>query len=308
MLSQSTAEGAAGFAGAFAAAQPFRHVVIENFFAPEVARDLVRDFPAFRAENARNELGETGRKAVVQDLQSISPFYRQVGEYLASADFLRTISVVTGIPDLKYDRRMFGGGTHENLDGQELDPHVDFNMLHGWHRRLNVIVYLNEEWHDEWGGAIELHSDPRNPDHDRIQSILPAYNRAVIFETNEHSWHGFRKIVLPPDKRHLSRKSLSIYLYTADRPAAEKAPPHGTFYVSRPLPAHIVAGHTMTSADVAEVRELMQRRDKMIELLQREQLEASRKLAPFRRLFEIPLLGTAIRGGWGLMRRLSQHN
>ena len=61
----------------------------------------------------------------------------------------------------------------------------------------------------------------------------------MLFETNEYSWHGFPRIALPEDKRHLSRKSISIYLYTKDRPEGEIAPSHGTFYVQRPLPANV---------------------------------------------------------------------
>lgn len=72
------------------------------------------------------------------------------------------------------------------------------------------------------GGCIELHSKPRHPEFDEIKSFLPLFNRAVIFETSEYSWPGFSAIRLPQGKKHLSRKSSSIYLYTKDRPAEEE--------------------------------------------------------------------------------------
>jgi len=84
----------------------------------------------------------------------------------------------------------------------------------------------------------------------RITSFLPIFNRALLFETNESSWHGFPIIDLPPDKQHLSRKSISVYFYSRDRPKDEIAPEHGTFYVQRPLPFRIAAGHVLTDADI----------------------------------------------------------
>lgn len=298
------------YAKAFAENDPFRHVVIEDFFRPDVADKLIEQFPVFEAENALNEMGKPGGKAVVEDLQSISPFYAQVGDYLASREFLAAMSAITGVPGLQYDRQMFGGGTHENRHGQELDPHVDFNMLHGWHRRLNLIVYLNREWDASWGGSIELHSDPRNPEQNRITSFAPVFNRAIIFETNEHSWHGFPRIDLPEGMRELSRKSLSIYLYTRDRPESEKAPPHGTFYVPRPLPAHLVPGYTLTAEDVAQIRNLTTRRDHMIAFLQQQELENSAKyqslIRPLARLRNVPLLGPVAQRAWHIWRGSSK--
>src|SRR5260370_715803 len=82
-------------------------------------------------------------------------------------------------------------------------------------------------------GALELHSNPRRPEENRVQAYNPTFNRAVLFETNERSWHGFPRVELPPAERHRSRKSVSIYLYTRERPAGEIAPVHGTFYVQR---------------------------------------------------------------------------
>ncbi|HUK08242.1 MAG TPA: 2OG-Fe(II) oxygenase [Stellaceae bacterium] len=196
-------------------------------------------------------------------LKDISPFYARIYEYALSPEFLVAMSAITGIPDLLADPRMYGGGTHENVHGQELDPHVDFNydIDHGYHRRLNLLVYLNKEWDQAWGGAIELHSNPREPKANQIKSFVPLFNRAVIFETNEHSWHGFPKIELPPEKRRLSRKSLSVYLYTRTRPENEIVPEHGTFYVQRPLPPYLRPGHVLSAADIEAIDTLLVRRD-----------------------------------------------
>jgi hypothetical protein len=272
----------------FATAQPFKYVVIDEFFEPEIAEKILRDFPSFDRQKAVNELGVIGGKAVQENLSEISETYRKIAQYLKSNDFLKVISKITGIGGLMNDDIFYGGGTHENLDGQELDPHVDFN-LHGktrYHRRLNLIVYLNKEWSESWGGCLELHSNPRDPEVNQVTSLLPLFNRCVIFETNEYSWHGFPKIQLPENKKHLSRKSLSIYLYTKDRPISEKAPPHTTFYIPRHLPAAIQPGSVLSESDYQEIKSLLRRRDDLIKFYQDKELKDSAKWqnSPFGKL------------------------
>jgi hypothetical protein len=280
MISSAVRQQASRYQGEFRSAKPFPHLVIDSFFDAAKAEQLLAEFPAFDPENAKNEFGAVGRKAVVPDIRKISPFYTAVYEYIASQEFLDFVAEATGIPNLLHDEQMFGGGTHENLEGQDLDPHVDFNFIEDrkLHRRLNLLLYLNKEWEAAWGGCLEIHSNPRKPKENQIQVIAPMFNRAVIFETSEYSWHGFERIRLPEGKKHLSRKMLSIYLYTRERPAEEIAPPHATFYVQRPMPARLAPGHTLTPEDVSQLEELFTRRDRWIEFYQKKELEFSRQI------------------------------
>ncbi|HEY2394778.1 MAG TPA: 2OG-Fe(II) oxygenase [Rudaea sp.] len=244
------------YAQSFRGAEPFRHVVIENFFEPAVCRTLLDEFPRFEDRYALNEMGEVGGKAVRMNVRDVSDSYRALDRYLQTPGFLDLVSTITGISDLLYDPDYIGGGTHENRDGQSLDAHVDFNYHPRTkaHRRLNLIVYLNEEWEEPWGGALELHSNPWSPAANQTRHVLPLFNRAVIFETSENSWHGFSRINLPEDRKALSRKSFAIYLYTKERPAAETAAPHATIYVPDALPQSLVAGQTLDCTDVAELQ------------------------------------------------------
>jgi hypothetical protein len=281
MISREILDRAEGIRQSYQTAKPFRHVCLEGFLEPAAAERLLVEFPPFDPDRARNEMGEVGGKAVNTDLPSIGPAYRELYDYLRSPAFLDAMSRMLGIPDLLFDPGMYGGGTHENLDGQELDPHIDFNYdpVRRLHRRLNLLVYLNKEWDPAWGGGIELHSDPRDWANDQIKTFDCTFNRGVIFETNEHSWHGFPRIQLPEGKRHLSRKCISIYLYTRQRPKDEIAPPHGTFYVQRPLPASIAPGHTLTPADVERLKRLLMARDQWIKQYQKRELELGRERA-----------------------------
>jgi hypothetical protein len=190
---------------------------------------------------------------------------------LQTREFLDLVGRITSIPELLYDPWYFGGGTHENRNGQALDAHVDFNKhpIERWHRRLNLIAYLNPAWDDAWGGSLQLHSDPRAPA-DRVTTITPLYNRVVIFETTEWSWHGFPRITLPGNKDGLSRKSVALYFYTTDRPAEELADTHSTIYVDQPLPQRFRDGLMLKANDVEELRELLARRDQHNQRLYRD--------------------------------------
>lgn len=258
-------------ATAFARREPFRHVVIDDFLNPDYAAALLAQFPAFEHGNARNEAGDPGNKSTVERIRGLGAPYAALDDLIRSAPFLDLIARITGIPDLLYDPWYFGGGTHENRTGQDLDPHVDFNRhpVENWHRRLNLIVYLNHEWDEAWGGSLDLHSDPRAAD-DRVTRVTPLFNRAVIFETTEWSWHGFERIALPADRDDLTRRSIALYFYTRDRPVEELADTHSTIYVDRPLPARFRAGMTLADADVEELRVLLARRDQHNQRLYRD--------------------------------------
>jgi hypothetical protein len=305
-VSSEVVRNADSYRDAFLHGDPFKHVVIEGFFESAFAEALLSDFPSFNPRLATNELGMTARKAVNTNIREISPVYQQLYQAIGSKPFLDLVSRISGIPDLILDPKMYGGGTHDNQHGQELDPHVDFNYdeAQQLHRRLNLIVYMNREWLGEWGGALEIHSNPHDPATNRIARYDPLFNRCVMFETNERSWHGFPKINLPDDKRHLSRKSISIYLYTRDRPAEEIAPMHGTFYVQRPLPKHLAPGHTLTEREVENLQWLLKVRDGWIQAYQRMELEKNREIADKARLISelkshalAPLTGYVLQAG-----------
>jgi hypothetical protein len=259
------------YATRFARREPFRHVVIDDFFGADFAAQLLAEFPPFERGNARNENGELGNKSTVEVIRELGPAYAALDDLVRSPELLELVGRITGIRDLLYDPWYFGGGTHENRTGQDLDAHVDFNRhpVENWHRRLNLIVYFNREWNDVWGGSLELHSDPRSPE-DRVTLITPTYNRCVIFETTETSWHSFSRIGQPDASAPLSRKSIALYFYTRERPAEELADTHSTIYVDRPLPERFHTGLTLNARDVEEIRILLARRDQHNQRLYRE--------------------------------------
>ncbi len=289
----------------FARREPFRHLVLDGFFPSTYAEQLLTEFPAFERGNARNENGELGGKSTVERIRELGPAYVALDDLVRSLGFLDWISQATGIPDLLYDPWYFGGGTHENRHGQDLDPHVDFNRHpeNGWHRRLNLIVYLNHEWEDSWGGSLELHTDPRASEN-QITLITPLFNRCVVFETTEWSWHGFGRIELPSARQSISRKSIALYFYTRERPQEELGPTHSTIYVDRPLPEHFRAGHLLNESDVETLRALLTRRDMHNQRLYRELIQLQSVLVDGG---DESSLGGHARRLWSGVRSLHRH-
>ena len=266
------------FRAEFAAGEPFPHIVIDNFLDPEYCCRLSDEFPAFDAEKARNEFGEIGGKAVHQNLPGLGPAYKDFDRMIRSRDFLTWVEAVTGISKLLYDPDYVGGGTHENLDGQDLDPHVDFNYhpTRGLHRRLNLLLFLNPKWREDWGGSLELHRSPwLRSEENHVKTIRPIENRIVLFETSERSWHGFSKIRFQESQKDLSRRSIAVYFYTQARPEQEIVPSHATIYVPRKLPRHIQAGHTLREQDVEALQTLIERRDRQLQFLYERELKFS---------------------------------
>lgn len=286
-------------AAAFARREPFRHVVIDGFFTDAYARRLLEQFPDFERGNARNEAGELGAKSTVERIRELGPGYAALDDLIQTRPFLDWVGRVTGIGDLLYDPWYFGGGTHENRSGQDLDAHIDFNRhpVEPWHRRLNLIVYLNPVWDDAWGGSLELHSDPRS-DEDQVTVVTPLFNRCVIFETTEWSWHGFPRIEIPAARGEVSRRSIALYFYTRDRPADELAGTHSTIYVDRPLPAHIRAGRTLDEADLQTLRVLLKRRDQHNQRLYRDIASLTEQLEQAKAALENGRVGR-----WGYLGR-----
>lgn len=269
ILDARVVAGAERLCGDFRAAKPFPHVVIDGFLEAELCRRLAASFPSYDDERFRNEWGEPG-KAWREDVSRLGSAWAELDQGLRSQEFLDFLSHVSGIPRLVFDPKYFGGGTHENLHDMELDPHIDFN-LHPetfLHRRLNLLLYLNEAWEEAWGGSLELHTNPWRPPHENeIRTIRPLLNRCVVFETSDRSWHGFRRIALPEERRALSRRSFAMYLYTHERPLLPLIPHDVTIYTDRPLPDRIGAGYTLTQADVDELGALVSRRDRKLEYL-----------------------------------------
>ena len=271
MLSRETLAQVDRYRAQFEHAKPFPHVAIDGFLEPDIAEQLYRDFPAFRPERALNEHGTVGTNCCINDIWTLGPNFKRVHDYFQSAQFLDGLSLITGIPDLIADPELHGGGTHDNQDGHELDPHLDFNIADDLHRRLNVLIYMNKGWSEEWGGAIELFENGRDTLNSPHRSYNCEFNRSVIFETSERSWHGFRKIRLPAEEKHRSRRLISLYYYTRTRPDWRDVTHRATFFCPY-FPERLQDPRPLNDGDRGELVEAIQKRDRWLQFYQEREI------------------------------------
>ena len=217
----------------FRTSGPTRYFCIDEFLEPGFAREIAAVYPAFEDAHAQGQLfawvNEAAKVQITESTRFPDPV-RTLNELLASAAFLDAIGAITGIPKLLADPGLAGGGMHIMGPSGHLDVHVDFNMLEDLqlHRRLNILVYLTPDWQEEWDGCFELWD--RNVAK-RLVKIEPRFNRCVLFNTTDRSFHGVRSIQCPPG---LTRNSFAGYYYTEEPPPHWDGKFHNTIYKPRP--------------------------------------------------------------------------
>lgn len=214
----------------FSTTPPFPHAVMDAFLRPDSAAQLARVFPGpddAMAWDRYNAEGFEVKRGSGDETRFPAPL-RQAVHDLNAGPFIRFLEDLTGIPHLLPDPNLTGGGLHLSLTGNHLGVHADFNWHAGLqlHRRLNLLVYLGPEtWQDDYGGALELWATDAS---ERICSIPPLFNRAVLFATRSDTFHGHPVPWAAPLGMH--RQSLALYYYSSQRPADELREPHGTLY------------------------------------------------------------------------------
>lgn len=213
----------------FQVASPFPHIVVDNAATHHLA-NVLREFPGPKDLPWWTYNNPLEVKLAFDDVTQMPYSIRRILAEMNSGKFVSYLEKLTGIQGLIPDPYYAGGGLHQILPGGKLDIHADFN----WHkalqldRRLNVILYLNKDWDPAWGGSLELWDEKMEACQ---QSISPVYNRMVIFETTDTSYHGHPEIIKCPDGQ--SRKSLALYYYTNGRPDYQKSESHSTLYQKR---------------------------------------------------------------------------
>jgi len=211
---------------------PFRYTVIESFFEPSKAELIASEYPPVQSGVWDGTTYIDQVKKFQRSTFEPNTIVSDVLQELNSNEFLNWLQEVTDIKALIADPTFFGGGLHQSVNGAYLNVHVDFN-LHpktNHHRRLNVLIYLNSDWKEEFGGFLELWDLRDKKRKIQLANIAPTFNRCVVFETSEISFHGHPKPLNMPIGA--TRKSIATYYYTDANPSAVRSDSHNTIYVN----------------------------------------------------------------------------
>jgi hypothetical protein len=202
----------------YTTAHPFPNIYFDNFFDQDMLNSVLSEFPDMQNKpdlkfETPNEI-KLASKGEYRFGEKTKAFMH----YLNSQPFLEFLTELTGIEKLIPDPYFEGAGCHQILPGGLLKVHADFNKNRflGLDRRLNVLVYLNQDWDETYGGHFELWDKDMTKCE---KKILPLFNRMALFSTTTFSYHGHPNPLTCPSDR--SRKSLALYYYTNGRPQEE---------------------------------------------------------------------------------------
>lgn len=208
--------------------EPFKHIVIDDFFPEDFANKLYDNFPkpesdVWEVTNDRDiEIKQRSSWESEFDIpDDLLPAIR----IFNSSMFLKAMSNVIGINKLIPDPYFTGGGLNLTVSGGLLDVHVDGNYhdATGLNRRINAILYLNPDWEEGWGGEFGLYDHTGD---NLIKKVAPLFNRLMIFDTHDKSFHGLPDPLNFPEGKN--RKSIILYYYTVE------SRPNDQIIVSKP--------------------------------------------------------------------------
>lgn len=215
-------------ADTYQSGEPYHHICIDNFLPMDVIKKVRADLDSLPE-------AERGFDAAEEKLKSqynpdrLADYSRHLFQAFNSRPFLLFLEQMTGIKHLIPDPYYLGAGIHETLNGGYLNIHADFNLHTHMRleRRLNVLIYLNPLWKEEWGGSFEIWDKQMTK---KMAGFAPTENRMVCFSTGSDTFHGNPEPVNHPEG--LPRQSIALYYYTATWDETRVS--HSTIFKPRP--------------------------------------------------------------------------
>lgn len=235
-------------AGEYQGADPFPHIVIDDFLPESSLKTVLAAMPSLHDPgivwgnlnaNLKDGRPAQARKYHLQNTLSMKAPLRQLITELNSGPFTFILSQLTGIPSLIVDAQLLGGGVHMVERGGLLRVHADFrrHLSYNLERRLNLLLYMNTDWREEYGGDLEIWDREMTR---CIHRISPIANRCVIFNTGKDSFHGHPHPLSCPEG--VLRRSIALYYYSADQPSAPDPTRYDTAWQELPDEAAVRRG------------------------------------------------------------------
>jgi Rps23 Pro-64 3,4-dihydroxylase Tpa1-like proline 4-hydroxylase len=203
-------------ASSYKSASPYPHTYFDNFMDVEPLRQVLDEFPSPEKKIWREYDNYFEGKLEAQGEEKVSDFTSLLLYQFNSAPFIFFLEKLTGIKGLMPDPYFLGGGLHQMKRGGKLGVHADFSghdRLPNLSRRVNAILYLNENWLDEYNGFLELWDNDMTK---CVEKIAPIFNRLVVFDVTDFNNHGVPEILNCPEG--VTRKSIALFYFTVGRP------------------------------------------------------------------------------------------
>jgi Rps23 Pro-64 3,4-dihydroxylase Tpa1-like proline 4-hydroxylase len=218
--------------------KPFKHLVIDDFFPDELANICLKNFPSTDESGwdyTNDSDIEVKYRTTWESEFDIPDGLVDAVRIMNSSIFLKAMASTFSIQKIIPDPYFTGGGLNITKSNGLLDVHVDGNYhdATGLTRRLNAILYLNPNWKQGWGGEFGLYDE--NGDM-CLKKVAPLFNRLVIFDSHDKSFHGLPNPLNFPDTEE--RKSIILYYYTKEeRPSnlVVTEQPHSALWKKRDL-------------------------------------------------------------------------
>lgn len=197
--------------------QPYPHIVIDNFLKESVAKEIAESFPKIDSGFWFQYDNPIEKKFATDDIRKFPTSIAKLIHTLNSEEFVKKVQKLIGVNELFSDPYIHGGGLHCSRKGGKLDIHLDYSIHPklGLERRSNLILYLTPNWDPKWGGTLEMWDKDMK---EAVKKVDVKFNRAVIFNTDDTSYHGHPDPINCPDTT--SRNSIALYYLSEPRKSA----------------------------------------------------------------------------------------
>ena len=192
---------------------PFPHILASNILPVHIAKRAESEFFNF------DKLINTGGYRYgnlhknFNTLDEIPKTIKEIIIFFYSDNFLNFLGEKFSLKNIIPDWRLWGGGMHTSSRGGHLTIHSDYIYQRKTNTRrvINLLLYLNSDWKDEWRGEIELWDKKMTK---KVKSLSPLLNNILIFRTDKDSNHGYPDPLLCPE--NTTRKSIALYYYVKE--------------------------------------------------------------------------------------------
>lgn len=187
-----------------------KHIILDNLLPDELCTEIYDSFPK-GSEGFYSRSTFRERKKTSANMSLYNKIINDAIYAFQDDKILSIISEITGIKGLEADKKLYAGGLSIMEKGDFLNPHIDnsHNLKREEYRRLNILYYVTPNWCIENGGNFELWDAKVK----HQKTIVSKFNRMVLMETTQDSWHSVSKVLTT-----LPRYCVSNYYFSKNSP------------------------------------------------------------------------------------------